>query len=160
MKEPTKAQSASPSSTDFGKDVFRFWFPWRVRYRDCDKQGVVYFAVYLEYVEQALMEYFRTIGIDLRRTIEDGSFDWAAVHAEIDWRSPAVFDDELAIGLRIGRIGRSSFDVEFAVMSGEKKVLHASGRLVLVCFDVQTRQAHPVPDFVRQAVERFEGWTC
>ncbi|GBD20567.1 1,4-dihydroxy-2-naphthoyl-CoA hydrolase [bacterium HR28] len=160
MEQPTETRSAISMQTDIGKDTFRFWFPWRVRYRDCDKQGVVYFAVYLEYIEHALMEYFRALGIDLRRTIEEGSFDWAAVHAEIDWRSPAVFDDELAIGLRVSRIGRSSFDVEFAVTNAEKNVLHAVGRLVLVCFDVRTRQARPVPDFVRQAVERFEGWAC
>ncbi|MFN3336410.1 MAG: acyl-CoA thioesterase [Thermomicrobium sp.] len=160
MEQPREARSAPAGHTDSGKDTFRFWFPWRVRYRDCDKQGVVYFAVYLEYIEHALMEYFRTLGIDLRRTIEEGSFDWAAVHAEIDWRSPAMFDDELAIGLRVSRIGRSSFDVEFAVMNVEKTLLHAVGRLVLVCFDVRMRQARPVPDFVRQAVERFEGWAC
>ncbi len=160
MEEPKKARSALSVRTDIGKDTFRFWFPWRVRYRDCDKQGIVYFAVYLEYVEHALMEYFRKLGIDLRRTIEEGSFDWAAVHAEIDWRSPAAFDDELAIGLSISRMGRSSFDVDFAVMDAEKSSLHVVGRLVLVCFDARMGEARPVPEFVRQPVGRFEGWTC
>lgn len=48
MEQPTETRSAISMQTDIGKDTFRFWFPWRVRYRDCDKQGVVYFAVYLE----------------------------------------------------------------------------------------------------------------
>ncbi|HSC71381.1 MAG TPA: acyl-CoA thioesterase, partial [Candidatus Methylomirabilis sp.] len=42
---------------------FRFSFPIRVRYSEIDVQGIVYNSRYLEYVDVALTEYFRAMGV-------------------------------------------------------------------------------------------------
>lgn len=117
----------------------------------------MYFSVYLEYTEQAVMEYFRHIGIALSETIRDGSFDWTVVHADIDYLRPARFDDLLHIGVRVLRCGRSSFDVEFVIADHDREAIHAFGRLVLVCFDSRVGQACPIPQLVREQIRKFEA---
>lgn len=137
--------------------TFRFWYPWRVRYRDCDQQGIVYFSVYLEYVEQAVMEYFRACGVPIASSIRDGDFDWAVVHAEIDYHHPAAFDDQLAVGIRVSSCGRTSFHIDFVIVSQESRELLTHGRLVLVSYDSRAKQSRPIPLSVREAIEKFEG---
>ncbi|MBI4736341.1 MAG: hypothetical protein HY766_09850 [candidate division NC10 bacterium] len=41
---------------------FRLACPVRVRYSEIDRQGIVYYSRYLEYVDVALSEYFRALG--------------------------------------------------------------------------------------------------
>ena len=69
---------------------------YRVPYADTDQMGVVYYGNYLTYFERARNELMRAMGYDYK-TCESEGFMLPVVHAEVDYRSPAKYDDVLEI---------------------------------------------------------------
>jgi acyl-CoA thioester hydrolase len=69
----------------------------RVRYAETDQMGVVYYANYLVWMEVARMEWCRAFGIDYREMEREDGVALAVVEANCRYRSPARFDDEIAI---------------------------------------------------------------
>ena len=69
---------------------------YRVPYADTDQMGVVYYGNYLTIFERARNEFMRSCGYTYRRFEEEG---WMlpVIHAEVDYRSPARYDDLLEV---------------------------------------------------------------
>ena len=69
---------------------------YRVPYADTDQMGVVYYGNYLTLFERARNELMRSIGYTYRQCEEEG---WMlpVVHAEVDYRAPARYDDLLEV---------------------------------------------------------------
>jgi acyl-CoA thioester hydrolase len=68
----------------------------RVRTYECDSYGHVNNANYLNYLEYARFEFLRDAGFDYQRMIRAGYGVYVA-RVEIDYRRPAVMDDEILI---------------------------------------------------------------
>jgi acyl-CoA thioester hydrolase len=79
----------------------------RVRYAETDQMGVVYYANYLVWMEVARMEWCRAFGIDYREMEREDGVALAVVEANCRYRSPARFDDEIAIVRRSGLRNRA-----------------------------------------------------
>ena len=71
----------------------------RVRTYECDTYGHVNNANYLNYLEYARCEFLRSIGFDYLKALRDGYGIFAA-RIEIDYKKPAVTDNELLIKSR------------------------------------------------------------
>ena len=69
---------------------------YRVPYADTDQMGVVYYGNYLTLFERARNELMRACGYTYRACEEDGRM-LPVVHAEVDYRRPARYDDLLEI---------------------------------------------------------------
>lgn len=128
-----------------------FWHRERVRFRDVDLQQIVYYGKYLDYFDNALYEYLRSLGFETDGIDARHGFDTSVVHIEIDYVSPAAFDDLLDVGLRVIRLGQTSFDVSYELRVAERVVCRA--RLVLVNYDARAQQARPIPAAIRTAIE-------
>jgi acyl-CoA thioesterase FadM len=76
------------------------------------------------------------------------------VHAECDYRAPALAHDQLEVRLSLGGIGRSSVTLTYEIVNATTGVRLAEGRTVSVTLDPATRQQIPVPALTRQALER------
>jgi acyl-CoA thioester hydrolase len=68
----------------------------RVIYGDTDQMGVVYYANYLRYFEIGRAEWLRARGGDYR-LFERSGFQLPVVEAQVRYRSPARYDDVIAI---------------------------------------------------------------
>ena len=88
-----------------------FRFRLRVRYNECDAQGIVFNARWGDYVDIALTEYGRALfgAADVAAT----GLDWRLVKQTTEWDAPARFDDVLDIRVRTLRIGTTSFALGF-----------------------------------------------
>ena len=75
-----------------GELPFRFRF--RVRYGECDAQGVVFNARYADFVDIAVNEYIRTLFGDYQHLL-DQDLDIQVVSLTVNWKAPAKFDDVL-----------------------------------------------------------------
>lgn len=135
---------------------FQFWHRQHVRYRDVDMQHIVYYGKYLEYFDIATFEYFRALGVVISETAASGEFDTATVHVSVDYSASALFDDFILVGVRIDRLGRTSFDVALEIRREADGELLCRGTLTLVNYDRRTRRAQPIPARVRQAITEFE----
>jgi len=77
--------------------------------------------------------------------------------AECDYRVPAVFGDELEIGLAIGEIGRSSFTLVYQIHHAESGRSIAEGKTVMVSYDYQASKAIPLPEETKVLLRQLTG---
>lgn len=136
---------------------FRFFHPLRVRYSEIDGQGIVFNAHYLTYMDVAITEYLRHLGLDYKQLAREGKMDMALVKTTLEFKAPAFFDEVLEIGVRVSRIGNTSYTVDFEIYKEHSEELVLKGQTVYVNYNPATRSAEPVPDFFRTAVESFEN---
>lgn len=124
----------------------------RVRYGECDAQGVVFNANWLVYIDDALTEYFRHLGYDPKDTwLEEAGFDVMLVKAVVEWQGPAGFDDDLAITVEPSRLGNKSFDLTYTVHVEDRQVLSAV--VTYVTIDTADHRSIAIPDELRERLE-------
>ena len=127
-------------------DGYRFTYPIQVRFRDLDALGHVNNAVYLTYFEAARMAYWMHVNgrADLR------SMDMILARAEVDYRAPVGYGDELEVGVRCASVKRSSFVLEQALVDRRTGKLVAQARKVLVHYDYAAGRSKPLTEDQRQ----------
>jgi len=105
----------------------------RIYYHDTDCGGVVYYANYLKYLEEARSEYFEERGLVIKDLLSEG-IGFVVARQEIDYKSPAVYGDILEVKTRVGEatFTRVNFEYDIVKESGQ---LVASARTVLVFVD-------------------------
>lgn len=130
--------------------AFSFFHPLRVRWNECDAQGIVFNVNYFLYYDIGVFEYARALGY--ASPLEAPEF--VTARAEADFKGSAVFDDEIEIGMRCIRIGRKSIVKEGAVFRGDE--LLNVGRLTYVYVLKGTTTTAPVdPEYIER-VKTFE----
>ena len=122
---------------------FDFVHRLRTRFNDLDGMGHVNNAVYLTYVEEARIAFLHPLGPTYENLI--------LARAEIDYRSPLRDGEELEVGVRCTKVGRSSFDLEYELRAGDRVV--AEARSVQVSYDYERQEPAPVPDEWRRNLE-------
>lgn len=115
----------------------------RVRYHECDAQGVVFNANHIAYVDVALTELWRSAFGSYDSMVERG-FDVMVADVHAAFRAPARFDEELAVALTIERFGRTSMTTAWTATVGER--LCVAGEIVHVWVDAASQQPVAVPD--------------
>ena len=124
-----------------------------MRFRDCDALGHVNHAVYFTYMEQARFKHWRALwDFDGREGFPGPGIILA--RAECDFRSPARYGELLEIRLALAGIGRTSFTYDYEIVSADDGRLVATGRTVQVVYDYAAGRPVPVPDEMREALQR------
>jgi acyl-CoA thioester hydrolase len=112
------------------------------RFSDLDPMGHVNNAVYLTWIENARIEFLRALGtFDNPDTTEMAMI---LARAEIDFRAPLGFGDEIEVGVRTARLGTKSFDLEYEIRCGD--TVAANAKTVLVAYDYQRNSSKEIPD--------------
>lgn len=133
------------------KSSFTFFHPLRVRWSECDAQGIVFNVNYFLYFDVAMTEYMRELGFSF---VGEGALEFYTVSAKADYRGSAVFDDELEVGVRCARIGAKSMVTEFVIMRGEEVL--TEGALTYVHAERGTKNTTPLPAHFVDKVTVFE----
>ena len=123
--------------------VFPFHYELQTRWKDMDSFGHVNNAVFLSYIEDARITFFKRWNLcDEKRSIIMAS-------AKIDYLRQIDHPSQLIIGERISRIGRKSFDIESAVFIKDEVVVVATSMVTCVCYDYEQNKSVPVyPEIV------------
>ena len=138
------------------KEEFRFHLSLRVRWAECDLQGIVYNACYVTYLEVAQVEYFRDLGMLIYDEKQRTSFDTATVKATLEFKAPAKLDEVINVYTRVSSIGSSSFTMETEIYREDSDVLLVKAEVVYVNYDSDQGVARPVPDGIRMRINQFE----
>ena len=85
-----------------------FSWPVRVYYEDTDSGGVVYYANYLKFMERARTELLRSIGYQQDQLQQELGIIFAVASANIQFKKPARFNDELNVVTSITALGKAS----------------------------------------------------
>ena len=126
----------------------------RVRFRDTDMQGHVYFGNYFVFCDEALGAYMRAIGMPWQDMVKSGT-DMFYVNASCDYLGSARFEEDVHIETRISKLGRSSVASTFVIRNSQGETL-ANASVTSVCVDPKTREKARVPDRLREMVAAFE----
>jgi acyl-CoA thioester hydrolase len=120
----------------------------RVRFGDLDAMRHLNNVVFLRYFETARISYLRHL-MPSHDPAHPEAGDFALIFAEchINYRSPVVYDEQVAIECSVSHVARSSFRVPFAMRVGDR--LCAEGYGVLVGFDYAEQRAARLPDALR-----------
>ncbi len=86
----------------------------KVYYKDIDQMGVVYYARYFEFFEQARTELLNDIGI-IVTDIEDKGYFLPVVSATCDYKEGAKFEDEIIVRTLIKEVPRARMRIEYEV---------------------------------------------
>ena len=141
-----------------GYGEFRHRVLLRVRWAEVDLQGVVFNGHYLTYCDVCITEYWRALGLAYPHDFVSTGADLYVRKATVEYRAPAVYDDELEVCGRIATIGNSS--VRFRVdifRSREPSSALIEAELIYVNVDLQSRAPRPVSQDFRQRVRGFEA---
>ena len=124
----------------------------RVRYHECDAQGIVFNANHFAYFDITLTELWRDAFGSYDAMVESGT-DVVVKDAQASFHGSPRFDDELDIEMTIATLGNTSMVSDFEEMrDGESLV---SGRMVHVFVDPKTMEKKPIPDDVRERLSRY-----
>lgn len=121
----------------------------RVRYSECDQQGVVFNGQYLFFYDVAVTELWRE-RIGSYQEMVDGGHDLVVAEARIRFVEGARFDEELDITLPVEHLGTTSMIVHPVFRVGERLI--ADGEVRHVFVDPATMKKTPMPDYVRAAL--------
>ena len=123
----------------------------RVRYNECDVQGIVFNARWADYADIASAEYTRALfgSVDPAAT----GLDWRLVKQTTEWRAPARYDDVLDLRVRTLRVGTTSFVLatEYRRLADQAHLAASETTCVLVD---PSGAKQPISDAVRAALER------
>jgi acyl-CoA thioester hydrolase len=129
----------------------------RVRFNECDGQGVVFYANYLMYFDVAMTELWReAFGGGYAGMIANGT-DAVVAEANIRYRASARFDDELDLVARVTRIGTTSSLTELVAERAADGAVMAEAELRHVFIDPRTLEKKEIPPEVRAGMERYSG---
>ena len=124
----------------------------RVRFNECDPQGIVFNANYLLYFDVAFTELWRAAVGPWQEMVERG-IDAVVAEANLSFRAPARYDDELELRAQVTRLGTTAITTEIDVVRAGD--LLVAGRLRHVCVATDTWSKTEVPEWVRSGLGRF-----
>jgi acyl-CoA thioester hydrolase len=134
---------------------YRFSHRLRVRWGECDMQGIVFNPHYMLYFDVAFTEYWRAIGMTYPDALLADGVDNFMVAAELRYRDAARYDDELDIFVRTEYLGTTSFRMGFSIRRGSAVLVE--GAATYVTGDRATRAPRGLPDRLVNAVGAYEA---
>lgn len=140
-------------------------FIWqrRVEFQETDAAGIAHFSSLIVYMEQAEHALLRSLGLSVAShavrpfsndstvySTESLPLRWPRVHVEVEFESPAKFEDVLTIETCIAALGQSS--VSYAHCVKIDQLIVATGKMKCVCCLMEGAKlvSFPIPGHVRE----------
>ena len=127
-----------------------FVWPVRVYWEDTDAGGVVYYANYLKFMERARSEWLRAFGFEQDVLREASGIVFVVRRVEIDYLSPARFNEQLEVSVGLHEMGRASLSVRQELIRGSTRLAQAV--VTLACVDAVRFKPVKIPEPLLQAL--------
>jgi acyl-CoA thioester hydrolase len=116
--------------------------------------GHVNNAVYLSYLENARIKYL----VGLLELNGLGNMPLIMAEAQISYKAPAFFGEQLTVGTGVSRFGVKSFDMLYRITGGDGRLV-VLAKTVQVAYDYAAGTTIPVPDALKARILAFQsGW--
>jgi acyl-CoA thioester hydrolase len=117
----------------------------RVRYKDTDTMGVVYYGNYLTYFEVGRVEYLRQHGMTIAEI--NAKLFMPVVEASVRYVRPARLDELLDVRCWVGERRRASFRFDYEIVNeADERV--ATGSTLHACQDPGTGKLIALPPWL------------
>jgi acyl-CoA thioester hydrolase len=135
---------------------FKFKSSVRVRWMECDAQGIVYNGAYLGYLEIGQAEYYRNLGFAIYTIPESGYIDFAVVKSTLEFKASAKVDEIIDLYVQISKIGNTSLTLNMEIYPAGSDRLLTEIETIYVGYDAVTESSKPVPDDIRLLITHYE----
>lgn len=119
----------------------------RIFYHHTDCGGVVYYANYLKFLEEARTEFLEQKGILIRQLLEHNT-QFIVYRQEIDYKSPAFYADTLQVDAQLVKISAAKLEFEYEIKNQDGLIICAA-RTVMACVGTDFKPI-PIPEQIRQ----------
>ena len=126
----------------------------RVRYAECDPQGVVFNANYYAYFDLLMTELWRENIGPYEQMVEQGT-DMSVVASGARFIQPARFDDEIDLNAQLTRLGNTAMSTRITITRARDGAQLVDGEIHHVFVDSATYTKRPIPDDVRAGLEPY-----
>lgn len=120
----------------------------KIRLRDTDATGVLYFTEQMRLAMDVLEESF-----SLREMLDKEDFLLPVVHAESDYLAPLMVGDEVEVTPSVQKIGTKSFSLHYQFCKEGKKVGQVT--ITHVAVSKMDRNSIPIPQRVLHFLKTF-----
>jgi acyl-CoA thioester hydrolase len=120
-----------------------FSFSLRVRFRDCDPQGIVFNGNYVGYFDDAMTELWRQAFGSYGAMVERG-IDMVVAEINLTFSGSVRFDELVEIGLTIERLGTTGMTTWLELAREGESLVQSRIRHVFV--DTATWSKTEIPD--------------
>jgi acyl-CoA thioester hydrolase len=123
-----------------------FTHSFRVRYAECDVQGVVFNSHYLAFVDIVITELWRE-AFGGYAVMLDRGVDVVVAEAHLHFHRPARFDDTVTVAATITHLGTTSIISRHQLLCHGQTLVEAEIRHVMV--DRESMAKTPIPEWAR-----------
>ena len=113
--------------------------------------GFAHHSHYLNYFEMARIEWLNSIGFSYAE-LEQSGVVMPVVSTNINFKSPAFFDDPLRIKLTIEKIPRASIKIDYIIVDESEKEI-ANGSTTLAFLNRETNRPIRCPQRLLETIE-------
>ncbi len=132
-------------------EAFRFHHDVTVRFRDIDVAGHAHHADAFIYFEEARWAYWLEV---VGRGLDE--LDYVLAEGSVRWHARVLWPQAVRVGVRVSRIGRKHFEMEYEVRTREGAKLQ-SGRTVQVMYDFEAGRSKEMPADLRATLTAYDG---
>ncbi len=125
----------------------------RVRYAECDPQGVVHHSVYPVYLEMARTELLRENGMVYRDQEAQGVY-FVVARLNVRFRRPARYDDLLTVHVELMRCGASIVEHRYEIRRDDELIAEAETTLACTGSDGRPRRVPAAMERCPQRADR------
>jgi acyl-CoA thioester hydrolase len=118
----------------------------KIYYHHTDCGGVVYYANYLNFFEEARTEFFAEKGFSIKELAKGGTL-FVVARQEVDYKAPAVYGDILEIKAKVAEMSAVKIIFENEIYNQDNRLL-TKARTILVCVDKNLRPK-AIPEEIR-----------
>ncbi len=119
----------------------------RIYYHHTDCGGVVYYANYLKFLEEARTEYFEQRNASIKQ-LADSGIVFVVARQEIDYKFPAQYGDELDIQTKVGVTTGVRIEFLHEIYNQNKQII-VKAKTTLVCVD-KNLNPQAIPEDLRK----------
>jgi acyl-CoA thioester hydrolase len=124
----------------------------KIRYSDCDPQGIVFNGNYARYWDDALTDWFEEAGFG-GEGLGGAGADAVTARIEMDLKASAVLGDTLVTSIVVEESGKTSATVGITTSRQSDGQVVAVGREVVVFVDEEEFRPTAIPDVIRAMLE-------
>jgi acyl-CoA thioester hydrolase len=131
----------------------------RVQFPETDMAGIMHFSNYLRFMEEAELEMYYSLGLEIDGANDEIPFGLPRVHAEVDFRAPLKYRDVVETQVLVRRIGNKSLSYDFFMrkMDGAENQVVATGNIVVTVIKQNSFASKPetieVPAIIKKHLE-------
>ena len=135
--------------------MIRYDYHFKVRYKDIDQMGVMYYSRYYEYFEAARTDMMRKMGLTYKALEAEGIM-MPVVYSESDYFKGPEFDDHLTCITEVIECPKSRMEIQYTLILDDEPEKVLNRGKTIHAFVKMNGKPTRMPDSLRRVLE--EKW--